>query len=129
VAGKGKILVQRQMEGGLELITGMIRDSQFGPCVMLGLGGILTEILKDTVFAVAPVSYREAISMIARLKTQKLLNGFRAYPPVDREALAKILVSLGDLGYENPNIREIDINPLIAGEKSLVAVDAVIVTG
>ncbi len=129
MAGKGKILVQKQMEGGLELIAGMIRDPQFGPCVMLGLGGILTEILKDTVFAVAPVSYKEALSMIGRLKSQKLINGFRGYPPVDREALAKILVGLGDLGYENPNIKEIDINPLIAVKNSIVAVDAVIVPG
>ncbi|MFO7665026.1 MAG: acetate--CoA ligase family protein [Desulfobacterales bacterium] len=129
MAGKGEILVQKQMEGGLELIAGMIRDPQFGPCVMLGLGGVFAEILKDTVFAVAPVSYKEALSMIGRLKSQKLINGFRGYPPVDREALAKILVGLGDLGYENPNIREIDINPLIAGKKSIVAVDAVIISG
>ena len=129
MAGKGEILVQKQMKGGLELIAGMIRDPQFGPCVMLGLGGIFTEILKDRVFAVAPVSYKEALSMIGRLKSQKLINGFRGYPPVDREILAKILVGLGDLGYENTNISEIDINPLIAGKDSIVAVDAVIVSG
>lgn len=127
MAGKGKILVQRQMEGGLELIAGMVRDPQFGPCVMLGLGGIFTEILKDTVFAVAPVSHGEALSMIGRLKSQKLLNGFRGYPPVDREILAKIIVCLGDLGCGNPQIKEIDINPLIAGKNSLVAVDATVV--
>ncbi|MBU2622048.1 MAG: acetate--CoA ligase family protein, partial [Proteobacteria bacterium] len=128
MAGKGKILVQRQIEGGLELIAGMVRDPQFGHCVMLGLGGIFTEILKDTVFAVAPVSHGEGLSMIKRLKSQKLLNGFRGYPPVDREILAKIIVCLGDLGYDNPQIKEIDINPLIAGKKSLVAVDATVVT-
>jgi len=127
MAGKGKILVQRQMEGGLELIAGMVRDPQFGTCVMLGLGGIFTEILKDTVFAVAPVSHREALSMIGRLKSQKLLNGFRGFAPVDRGILAKIVVSLGYLGCDNPWIGEIDINPLIAGKNSLVAVDAVIV--
>jgi len=129
MAGKGKILVQKQVESGLELIAGMIRDPQFGPCVMLGLGGVFTEILKDTVFAVAPVSHGEALSMIARLKSQKILNGFRAYPTVNRKALAKILVGLGNLGCENPNIKEIDINPIIAGGKGLVAVDAVIVLG
>ena len=127
MAGKGKILVQRQMEGGLELIAGMVRDPQFGPCVMLGLGGIFTEILKDTVFAVAPVSHGEAFSMIGRLKSQKLLNGFRGYPPVDREILAKTIVCLGDIGCGNPQIKEIDINPLIAGKNSLVAVDATVV--
>ena len=128
MAGKGIILVQRQMEGGLELIAGMVRDPQFGPCVMLGLGGIFTEILNDTVFAVAPVSHGEALSMIERLKSQKLLNGFRGYPPVDREILAKIIVCLGDLGCGNPQIKEIDINPLIAGKNNLVAVDATVVT-
>jgi acetyltransferase len=127
--GKGKILVQKQMEGGLELIAGMVRDPQFGACVMLGLGGIFTEILKDTVFAVAPLCHGEALSMIERLKSQKLLNGFRGYPPVDRDRLAKIIVSLGELGCGNPEIKEIDINPLIAGKTGIVAVDAVIVTG
>lgn len=129
MAGKGRILVQRQIKSGLELIAGMVRDQQFGPCVMLGLGGIFTEILKDTVFAVAPVSHEEALSMIGRLKSQKLLNGFRGYPRVDREILAQILVRLGDLGCGNPEIKEIDVNPLIAGENSIVAVDAVIVPG
>ncbi|RPH51510.1 MAG: CoA-binding protein [Desulfobacteraceae bacterium] len=129
MAAKGKILVQRQMEGGLELIAGMVRDPQFGPCVMLGLGGIFTEILKDTVFAVAPFGHGEALSMIGRLKSQKLLNGFRGYPPVDREILAQILVRLGDLGCGNLEIKEIDVNPLIAGENSIVAVDAVILPG
>ncbi len=127
MAGKGKILVQRQLEGGLELIAGMVRDPQFGPCVMLGLGGIFTEILKDTVFAVAPVSHEEALSMIGRLKSQKLLNGFRGYPPVDREIISQILVRLGDLGCGNPKIKEIDVNPLIAGKNSIVAVDASVV--
>jgi acetyltransferase len=127
MAGKGEILVQRQIGGGLELIAGMVRDPQFGPCVMLGLGGIFTEILKDTVFAVAPLSRQEALSMIERLNSKKLLNGFRGYPPVDREILAQILVRLGDLGYENPDIREIDINPLIALGKGIVAVDATVI--
>jgi acetyltransferase len=95
---------------------------------MLGLGGIFTEILNDTVFAVAPVSHGEALSMTGRLKSQKLLNGFRGYPPVDRGTLAKTIVCLGDLSCGNPQIKEIDVNPLIAGKNSLVAVDATVVT-
>jgi acetate---CoA ligase (ADP-forming) len=122
-------LVQRQVEGGLELIAGMIRDPQFGPCVMLGLGGIFAEILKDTVFAVAPLSLKEALSMIGRLKSQKLLNGFRNFAPVDRESLAKIIVSLGELGLGNQEIKEIDVNPLIAAGGKITAVDASVIIG
>jgi acyl-CoA synthetase (NDP forming) len=129
MSGKGKILVQRQVEGGLELIAGMIRDPQFGPCVMLGLGGIFAEILKDTVFAVAPLSLKEALSMIGRLKSQKLLNGFRNFAPVDRESLAKIIVSLGELGFGNQEIKEIDVNPLIAAGGKITAVDASVIIG
>ncbi len=127
MAGKGKILVQRQIEGGIELIAGMVRDPQFGPCVMLGLGGIFAEILKDTVFAVAPLSHKEALSMIERLKSQKLLDGFRNFAPVDRESLAKIIMNLGELGCSNPKIKEIDINPLIATKEKIVAVDASVI--
>jgi acyl-CoA synthetase (NDP forming) len=129
MSGKGKILVQRQVEGGLELIAGIIRDPQFGPCVMLGLGGIFAEILKDTVFAVAPLSLKEALSMIGRLKSQKLLNGFRNFAPVDRESLAKIIVSLGELGFGNQEIKEIDVNPLIAAGGKITAVDASVIIG
>jgi acetyltransferase len=125
--GKGKVLMQRQIKGGPELIAGFMRDPQFGPCVMIGLGGVFAEILKDTVFAVAPLSRREALSMIGRLKAQKLLNGYRGFAPVDRESLADIIVNLGELGCGNPKIMEIDINPLIAVEKKLVAVDATVV--
>jgi acetyltransferase len=125
--GKGKVLVQRQIKGGLELIAGFMRDPQFGPCVMVGLGGIFAEILKDTVFAVAPLSLQEALSMIGRLKSRKLLNGFRGFAPVDRESLANIIVNLGELGCGNPKIKEIDINPLIAVGKGLVAVDATVI--
>ncbi|MBU1713414.1 MAG: acetate--CoA ligase family protein, partial [Proteobacteria bacterium] len=127
MAGKGIILIQRQIEGGIELIAGMIRDPQFGPCVMLGLGGIFAEILKDTVFAVAPLSHKEALSMIERLKSQKLLDGFRNFAPVDRESLAKIIMNLGELGCSNPKIKEIDINPLIATKEKIVAVDALVI--
>ncbi|MBW2656035.1 MAG: acetate--CoA ligase family protein, partial [Deltaproteobacteria bacterium] len=91
---KGKILVQQQIQGDLELIAGLIRDPQFGPCVMVGLGGVLTEVLNDFVFGVAPLTHTQALELIDRLKTQKLLNGFRGAGAVDRNALAKILVKL-----------------------------------
>ena len=125
--GKGSILVQRQIQGYPELIAGMIRDPQFGPCVMCGFGGILAEVIKDSVFAVAPLSRSEARDLIDRLKTQKLLDGFRGNIAVDRDALADILVRLGELGTAFEQIKEIDINPLIVHDGVPVAVDATII--
>lgn len=127
--GKGKVLMQKQVPGGLELIAGLIRDPQFGPCVMCGLGGVMAEILNDVVFALAPLSRREGLAMIGRLKSQKLLDGFRGSAPLDREALADILVQLGHLGHAYPRIREIDINPLIVNGGSPIAVDGNVVLG
>ena len=123
----GYILVQKQVQGELELIAGLIRDSQFGPCVMCGLGGVMAEALNVTAFAVAPLSMNEALALIDRLKTRKLLDGFRGSPPLDKNAFAEILVSLGELGRANPRIREIDINPLIISNNRPIAVDATII--
>jgi acyl-CoA synthetase (NDP forming) len=127
MADKGTVLVQRQIQGSPELIAGLIRDPQFGPCVMCGLGGIFAEVLADSVFAAAPLSHMEALDLIDRLKTQKILNGFRGVAPVDRDALADILVKLGDLGDSFARIKEIDINPLIVSEGLPIAVDATII--
>ncbi len=124
---KGKVLVQAQAAGGLELIVGLIRDPQFGLCVMCGLGGILTELLEDSAFAVAPITQAEALSLISRLKNQKVLNGFRGAKPLDRNALADILVRMGGLGRQFSQVAEVDINPLIVVEGQPVAVDAAII--
>jgi acetate---CoA ligase (ADP-forming) len=122
----GQVLIYKQVEGKIELIIGMVRDGQFGPCVMFGIGGMMTEVFEDAVFASAPLSKNEALELIGRLKWQKLLNGFRREPPVDREELARILVAVGNLGVLYPRIQEIDINPLIISEQGAVAVDATI---
>ncbi len=122
----GKILMQKQIQGP-ELIAGLIQDPQFGPCVMCGFGGILTEVIADVVFAAAPLSVSEALDMIGRLKAQKVLDGFRGSPPLDREALARILVRIGELGHACPQIREIDINPMIVHHGQPCAVDATII--
>ena len=127
VGDRGRILVQKQVAGGLELIAGLLRDSQFGPCVMCGFGGVMAEVLNDTAFAVAPLSMAEALALIERLKTRKLLDGFRGNPPLDKAVFAEVLVRLGDLGHANPGIREIDINPLIISNGLPVAVDATII--
>jgi len=127
MSGKGKVLVQRQVKGKIEMMAGFVRDPQFGSCIMCGLGGILAEAVNDTVFGVAPTTFSEALAMIDRLKSQKLLNGVRGFAPVDREAFARILVRLGELGPCHPRIQEIDINPFVINNGSPVAVDGLVV--
>jgi len=124
---QGRILVQSQLRDGLELIVGLVRDPQFGPCVMCGLGGIMAELLQDRVFAVAPLSHADALALIGRLKSQRLLNGFRGARALDRDALARVLVHLSDLAVLDSRIAEIDINPLIIAQGLPVSVDATII--
>lgn len=122
------VLVQEMVGGSRELVAGLIRDPQFGPCVMVGLGGVFTEVLQDTAFRVAPVDMAEALDMIAELRSAPMLESFRGQGAVSREELGSILVSLGRLGLEYPAIAEIDVNPLIADlEGRLKAADALVV--
>jgi acetyltransferase len=125
----GGVLVQRQVPAGLELIAGLVRDPQFGPCVMVGMGGVLAEALKDTAFGMAPLTKADALALIGRLRSRVLLDGFRGAPPVDREALAEILVRLGHLGAAAERVREVDVNPLIVVDGKPMAVDAAVVAG
>jgi acyl-CoA synthetase (NDP forming) len=124
---RGQILIQKQIRGKVELILGLLRDPQFGPCVMFGLGGVTAELFDDAVFAVAPLTRRDALGLIGRIRGQGMLNGFRGTPPVNREELSRILIALGEIGLAFPRIREIDINPLICGEEGPIAVDATII--
>jgi sorbitol-specific phosphotransferase system component IIBC len=94
---------------------------------MLGLGGIMAEVLKETVFAMAPLSQHEALELISRLRGRELFDGFRGMPPTDRKKLAEILIKIGNIGIAYPQIKEIDINPLILSKNGPVAVDATIV--
>jgi acyl-CoA synthetase (NDP forming) len=125
--GQGRVLIQKQVKGHVELILGLIRDPQFGPCVMIGLGGIMAEIFHDAVFAIAPLNHQEALALTGRLQGQKLLDGFRGNPPVNRNEIARLLVALGTIGLAYPRIQEIDINPLIVAAAGAVAVDATII--
>src|SRR4029450_2642448 len=95
-----------------------------GPCVVLGLGGIFTEALADVVFAAAPLTLAEALRALDGLGTQRVLGPFRGEPAVDRDALARILVGLGQLALEHPEVRSVDLNPLIVRDGQPVAVDA-----
>lgn len=121
------VLVEKMVKGSREFVIGLSRDPQFGPCVMFGMGGIFTEALKDVTFRVAPLSREDALEMIDEIKTKKLLGEFRGSPAVDRDALAKALVGVGNLGIKYDAIAEIDINPLIVCGDKPVAVDALVV--
>ena len=125
--GKGSILIQRQISFDYELIAGAIRDEQFGPCVMFGLGGIFSELQKDVVFAPAPLTLSTARDLIGRISGKKLLQGFRGRMPLDIQAMAGILVHIGNLAAACPDIEQIDINPLVVCQGKPVAVDATII--
>jgi acyl-CoA synthetase (NDP forming) len=122
-----EVLVQQMIRGDRELVVGMTRDPQFGPCVMFGLGGIFTEVLQDVAFRVAPLSRRDAMEMMDEIRASKILESFRGKPAVDRELLADILINVGRMGLEQDRIREIDINPLKVPGGRPVAVDALVV--
>ena len=122
------LLVQEMVPGQREIVVGLSREPQFGPCVMLGLGGVMAEVLQDTVFRVAPIDAVEARDMIDELKSRALLDAFRGQNPADLEAIGRILMAVGRIGLEQPAVAEIDINPVIVTPGgSLVAVDALVV--
>jgi acetyl-CoA synthetase (ADP-forming) len=123
----GGILVQEMIAGQRELVAGMTRDEQFGPCVMFGLGGIFTEILHDVAFRRAPLTREEALAMMAEIRGAKILEAVRGMETANRERLADILMAVGRIALDHERIREIDINPLIIRKGEPVAVDALIV--
>ncbi len=125
--GRGRMLLQRQMPVEYELIVGLVRDRQFGPCVMFGLGGVFSELQKDVVFAPAPLSASIARELPDRLAGRKLLQGYRGQKPLDRKATADILMAVGRLAAACPDIEQIDINPLVVRAGRLVAVDATVI--
>jgi len=131
ITGKGVeldgVLVQEMIKGDREFVIGLSRDPQFGPCVMFGIGGIFTEVIKDVSFRVAPLTEMDAEEMIEEIRMKKLLDEFRGSPAVDKKQLVRALVGIGDIGYRNSEIAEIDINPLIIAGSKPVVVDALVV--
>ncbi len=128
--GEVDVLLAPMIRGNRELIVGVVRDPQFGPSVMLGLGGILAEAVADVVFRPAPVDTITAHDMIDQLTAQALLAEFRGEAAVDREALADVLVGLGRVAIERPDVVSVDVNPLIVGSNGIpVAVDALVEVG
>lgn len=125
--GEVGLLVAPMVSGNRELIAGMVRDPQFGPTVMLGVGGILAEALGDVVFRPAPLDACTADEMIASLRTQALLGEFRGEPAASRDHLVELLVGLGRLAAERDDVVSVDINPLIIADGGVpIAVDALV---
>ncbi len=119
--------VYRMVPPGAEIIIGMNRDPQFGPVIMFGLGGILIEILKDVSFRIIPVTSGEAAEMIKEIKGYPLLQGYRGKEPVNIFMLADLIAKLSQFIEANPQIKELDLNPIIANKDSAIVVDARIV--
>ncbi len=120
-----RLLIQK-MIAGRELIFGLEQDPTFGPAVMFGVGGTLVEALKDVSFGVAPISERQAERMLRSIRAFPLLEAFRGQPAVAIPPLVRIVVALGRMGLDFPEIAEIDLNPVIADEHGAVAVDLLI---
>ncbi len=122
------ILLEKMVPKGVELIVGVQNDPQFGPVIMVGLGGIMTEVMKDVAFRMLPITTSDAKSMLNELKGSKLLKGFRGSPPIDLNMVSKMLVQIGKLGMENADyINSIDFNPVVVYPKSHFVVDAKII--
>lgn len=121
------ILVQEMAPPGTEVIVGSIKDPQFGPAIMFGLGGIFVEVLKDVTFRIAPIADDEAMEMISEVKAYPLLMGYRKTPPADLKAISNILLSTSRLVMDHMEIKELDLNPIIVYEKGAKTVDARII--
>jgi acyl-CoA synthetase (NDP forming) len=121
------VSVQPMAKPGVEVIIGMTKDAQFGPVLMFGLGGILVEILKDVSFRIVPLVRRDAKEMIRDIKGYPVLEGYRGQPPADVAALEDMILKVSDFVDKNPQIKELDLNPVFAYSDGAVAVDARVV--
>jgi len=121
------VSVQKMARPGVEVIIGMSQDVQFGPVLMFGLGGILVEVLKDVSFRIVPLAKRDAAEMIREIKGYPLLQGYRGQEAVDVSYLEELLLKVSDFVERNPEIKELDLNPIFAYSSGAVAVDARVV--
>ena len=121
------VSVQPMAPSGVEVIVGMSKDPQFGPVLMFGLGGILVEVLKDVSFRIVPVTERDAREMIREIKGYPILEGYRGQKPASIPALEKLIVKVSQFVEKNPQIKELDLNPIFAYPDKAVAVDARII--
>ncbi len=123
------ILVEKMMPPSTELIVGGIRDPQFGPSIMFGIGGIFTEIYDDVAFRVAPIDKIDALNLIRGLRGSKILEGTRGIPPADIDSIISVLINSSNLMMEHNAINQLDLNPVIAYPEGVCAVDSRIVIG
>lgn len=121
------LLIAPMVDGSRELIAGMHTDEQFGRCVMLGLGGVLTEARADVAFRLAPLTRFDAADMLEELRVQALLGPVRGEPAVDRDAVSEVLLALAHLAADEPDVHSVDVNPLVIVDGRPVAVDALVV--
>ncbi len=121
------MLVEKQVPPTTEVIVGGIRDKQFGPTVMFGLGGIFVELFKDVVFRIAPVTETEALEMIKEIKGYSVLNGYRGTEKLDIQKLSKTVVTVSELISDIGKIKEVELNPLLVYTEGVTAVDARII--
>lgn len=119
-----EVIAYHMVPQGTEIIIGMIKDPHFGPVIMFGLGGIFVEVLKDISFRILPIEERDAREMITEIKGYEILKGIRGEPPRDIQAIEEVLMKVSKLTMENPEINEIDLNPIFVFEKGLQVIDA-----
>lgn len=121
------VSVQNMARPGTEVIIGMTKDAQFGPVLMFGLGGVWVEVLKDVAFRIVPITRRDAIDMIKEIKGTRLLEGYRGSEPADITILEDMLLKMSDFVEKNPEIKEMDLNPVFVYKDGAIAVDARVV--
>lgn len=128
IPGCKGLLVEEYIQGERELVCGFFRDPNFGPTIMFGIGGVLTEIINDVSFRLAPLDNNDVKSLIEDIRSKKILDEFRGQRPADMKSLKAILLALSDIGTSYEDISEIDINPIIIQQDgSPIAVDALVV--
>ena len=121
------VTVQKMARQGIEVIVGMTKDAQFGPVIMFGLGGIMVEVLKDVSFRIVPLEKRDAAEMITEIKGFPVLKGFRGQEPANIPLLEDLIIKVSDFVDKNPEIKELDLNPVMVYHKGAKTVDARII--
>jgi acetyl-CoA synthetase (ADP-forming) len=124
------VTVGEMVKSSVEVAVGIVRDAQFGPALMFGLGGVFIEVLKDATFRICPVSRADALEMIGEIKAYPILKGYRGIPPADLEMLASILIKVSEMAVEHLEIVEADLNPvMVYGSEVKVADARIILSG
>ncbi len=121
------VLVQEMAPSSTEVIVGSIKDPQFGPALMFGLGGVFVEVLKDVTFRIAPITETDAREMMTEVKGYPILKGYRGQPPADIDAIVEILMNTSRLVIDHMEIKELDLNPIMVYENGAKTVDARII--